>query len=762
MVCIAADTPPDSNRKTRAAARKAAKDAARDMARREADEAAAQAAQEAVRAACVRYASGSSSHVGGYRSRPVRSRSLESDRTSGSTRTGVGADGGDGGRDGDDGDGGDGGGEEEEEEEEEENGGRDGRGRGSGGVGMERRKPATADVDSRSTGESLTTAHRSKYEIWAKHQPPDATEERRDRPQRQARGQRGRGARPGSEGVSSGVTLKDLASGPWPVWPQSNAGSGSGGGGLGGIGGGSSGGNGNVGSRSAARASSQRSVSSDSSVNSWGSSSGSSASFSSSQSSFTSSSSNSSRGGGRSWGSVRSGSSVSSARGSSLGLGGGLPSPVPEGEEGSGSSASSGGTGGFGGSSRSNSFRSRPPGFGKPVREPKVAARSARDVPPDLEFNGVGDSYGPGEATSPASRLFNSLKIEKAIAERKAAEDKARAKALAEGNGNGGGGGRGNEARNAMLRRAALALDGAGEDDDDEEPSCGGTDMRSLFQRHDTGRGWTTSVGKFSQSSSIFDSSGVSDLPDRGHEEDEDEDEEAGEDQIRAQTQEQEEEEDEEQDEEEEEEEEEEEDKDDREANTAVKENSAFCATDAYPPPPSLPAGMAAAAAAKSRRNAEEAEKFRRAIAALEGTDLHGAEKVDQANLDESADKEAAAVIAAAAAAVAAAAEGKGGGRHRRRASSGGIGIGDASFGTEDSCAATEAATEFSSGASTVDMRNSSADSWIWHKTDKVRLCVMFGGYVVFLGERLDVWYPTVSPAPTTARTNGSINLPTS
>ncbi|CAM9300354.1 unnamed protein product, partial [Laminaria digitata] len=41
------------------------------------------------------------------------------------------------------------------------------------------------------------------------------------------------------------------------------------------------------------------------------------------------------------------------------------------------------------------------------------------------------------------------------------------------------------------------------------------------------------------------------------------------------------------------------------------------------------------------------------------------------------------------------------------------------SFGTEDSCAATEAATEFSSGASTVDMRNSSADSWIWHKTSQ-------------------------------------------
>ena len=122
-----------------------------------------------------------------------------------------------------------------------------------------------------------------------------------------------------------------------------------------------------------------------------------------------------------------------------MGLGGGLPSPVPEGEEGSGSSASSGGTGGFGGGgSRSNSFRSRPPGFGgKPVREAKAGAgggrSSAGGVSPDLEFSGVGDSYGPGEATSPASRLFNSLKIEKAIAERKEAEDKANAKANASG-----------------------------------------------------------------------------------------------------------------------------------------------------------------------------------------------------------------------------------------------------------------------------------------------------------------------------------------
>ncbi|CAM9300282.1 unnamed protein product, partial [Laminaria digitata] len=124
--------------------------------------------------------------------------------------------------------------------------------------------------------------------------------------------------------------------------------------------------------------------------------------------------------------------------------------------------------------------------------------------------------YGPGEATSPASRLFNSLKIEKAIAERKKAEDKANAKANANGEG----------ARNAMLRRAAAALErGADEDDDDQEPSCGDTDMRSLFRRNDTGRGWTTRVG-YSQSSSIFDSSGVSDLPGRGQEEEEDDDDE--------------------------------------------------------------------------------------------------------------------------------------------------------------------------------------------------------------------------------------------
>lgn len=67
------------------------------------------------------------------------------------------------------------------------------------------------------------------------------------------------------------------------------------------------------------------------------------------------------------------------------------------------------------------------------MREPKTGVNNAGGVSPDLEFNGVGDSYGPGEATSPASRLFNSLKIEKAIAERKAAEDKANAQANANG-----------------------------------------------------------------------------------------------------------------------------------------------------------------------------------------------------------------------------------------------------------------------------------------------------------------------------------------
>lgn len=77
------------------------------------------------------------------------------------------------------------------------------------------------------------------------------------------------------------------------------------------------------------------------------------------------------------------------------------------------------------------------------MREAKAVAGGGRDVggvSPDLEFSGVGDSYGPGEATSPASRLFNSLKIEKAIAERKKAEDKANAKANGEGKGVGVGG----------------------------------------------------------------------------------------------------------------------------------------------------------------------------------------------------------------------------------------------------------------------------------------------------------------------------------
>jgi len=51
----------------------------------------------------------------------------------------------------------------------------------------------------------MTKPHKSPVDMWAEVEQTDATGTRPERTPRQNRGQRGRGARPGSEGVSGSI-----------------------------------------------------------------------------------------------------------------------------------------------------------------------------------------------------------------------------------------------------------------------------------------------------------------------------------------------------------------------------------------------------------------------------------------------------------------------------------------------------------------------------------------------------------------------------
>ena len=505
VVHIAANEPPDSNRRTRKAAKKAAEDAARALARREADEAAAEAAEAAVRGAYERRSTGGSGPIVSTRREPLRSRSL--DRGSGEV------------------------------------------GGGARAAGGERRTSTTVSHSRTGVGggnDAISKPHKSTADMWAEVGQMDATGTRPERVPRQNRGQRGRGARPGSEGVSGPIDpamLHILAHTGSVSGVSSSGGGSSRGGGLTGVS--SSGGSSILSSGSGAStassrgrgrdrgrgrasdnggsssfSSSHRSGSSASSSVSWGSSVSSSdystsSSASSRSGSSVSSGSTSSRG--RSY--ARSNSSASSTRGSSLGFGGPLPSPVPEGSEGSGSSASSGGTGGFGDDDdhprKSKTRRSR--GFVKPVRVQKVVSKKPRPDKVAVEDSSGMDNVksaweapvnmhppaasvaagGVEEPISPASRLFKSLQ-------------ESVKRATEEGGTGASGDGE------AKLRRAAEALknaginaDGGGGGFSNRGGGGGGgvTGRRVLLERQDTGRGqWPVGPKHFSQGSSIFDS----------------------------------------------------------------------------------------------------------------------------------------------------------------------------------------------------------------------------------------------------------------
>ena len=473
----------------------------------------------AVRGAYARYGSGTST----TRREPLRSRSVER------------------GGDGDDGDGGGGGG---------------GGGRGGGGsraAGGERRTSTTVSHARSGANDAISKPHRSTADMWAEVGQMDATGTRPERVQRQNRGQRGRGARPGSEGVSGAIdpAMLHILAHTSSVGGISSSGGSAVSGGLTGVsssgsilsstsrsssnaaashGRGRGRGRSRVGDSggSSSFSSSHRSGSSTSSSVSWGSSISSSDYSTSSSASSRSSSSASSRSSRSSGSSVSSGStsssrgrsyarsnsSASSTRGSSLGFGGPLPSPVLEGSEGSGSSASSGGTGGFGdddGAPRTSRSRGSR-GFVKPVRVRKVAGKAkgpgagagaGAGTGTSSAVEGSSEEAGEGggveEPISPHSRIFRSL-----------AESMKRATEGGEAAGAAAGD------REAKLRRAAEALKNAGVNADggaggfiNDRGGGGGFDPRRRvlpLERQDTGRQWPAGPKHFSQGSSIFDS----------------------------------------------------------------------------------------------------------------------------------------------------------------------------------------------------------------------------------------------------------------